>query len=103
MRELRCLVSGASSVDAHHVEGGSVRRDWLPCPAHEAGGCPTCGDLGAVGNLVPLSRWYHSLGPESAHALGSPARFLEVHGVDLAEEARAIGLASGLAPPPPPG
>lgn len=62
-----CLVTGQREVVLHHVmkcPGKRMRRD------HRF--------------VVPLTPEMHNMGDQSVHMLGSEARFLEVHGIDLA-------------------
>ena len=67
VRAMGCVVTGSSEVVLHHV---------MKCP-----GKTKRRDHRFVVGLVPE---LHNMGPLSVHALGSEARFLEVHGYDLA-------------------
>jgi len=61
-----CVVTGAADCVLHHVmkcPGKTKRRD------HRF--------------VVGLAPELHNMGPQSVHALGSEAKFFEVHGVDL--------------------
>ncbi len=67
VRAMGCIVTGASEVVLHHVmkcPGKTKRRD------HRF--------------VVPLIPELHNMGPLSVHELATEARFLEVHGYDLA-------------------
>jgi len=67
VRAMGCVVTGADEVHVHHImvcPGKTKRRD------HRF--------------VVGLAPELHNMGPQSVHALGSEARFLEVHGIDLA-------------------
>lgn len=67
VRAMGCVVTGASEVVLHHI---------MKCP-----GKTKRRDHRFVVGLVPE---LHNMGDQSVHALGSEARFLEVHGHDLA-------------------
>lgn len=67
VRAKGCVVTGASEVVLHHI---------MKCP-----GKTKRRDHRFVVGLVPE---LHNMGPASVHELGSEARFLEVHGIDLA-------------------
>lgn len=50
--------------------------------------------------VVPLCSLHHNMGNDSIHLLGSNAKFLEVHGIDLAREADwlwTVSVNEGLA------
>jgi hypothetical protein len=50
--------------------------------------------------VTPLCSLHHNMGNDSIHLLGSNAKFLEVHGIDLAREADwlwTISVNEGLA------
>lgn len=67
VRAMGCVVTGTNEVHLHHVmkcPGKTKRRD------HRF--------------VVGLAPELHNMGPQSVHELGSEARFLEVHGYDLA-------------------
>ena len=67
VRAKGCVVTGATDVVLHHI---------MKCP-----GKTKRRDHRFVVGLVPE---LHNMGPLSVHSLGSEARFLEVHGYDLA-------------------